>query len=824
MLALTSLGADRRVSLNQTNDSPAAGPSKLPRIEGVVVDSTGQPQAEAVVTCERLNGGGPADGGVARTNEVQSVTTGADGRFQFQSAKGNLFIVGRKPGLAPAWAQVMNQKKDLTDERLVLTASSILAGAVADAEGQPVADAEVWVSLAFIEKKLDGTRRTYVALSGKPARDLYRTRTSAEGKFRLENFPANVPADLAVSKPGKVLRALQRQYVGVDNLRCRGGQEDIQLVLDPAAAIEGKVVIQESGQPLAGARVQAQPSGAGARAFEAPEQEPAISAADGSFRLDNLPAGDFQVQARLGTNAAGWTAEWALLTLETGQTVREVKIEAVKPGYLEVALLDKISRNPLKKGTGVSVNKATYQANKSSDGKGRAFFQLPPGEYRVAVRTDNSREENTYATVETGATNRLEIEVNPPPKVAGTLRDPAGSPVSGMTVTLHGGYSSPNAGETITDANGRFELKWNPNAGGPSRAYCLLARDPARNLAASLDVEESSTNADLRLQPGLIVTGRIEDAEAKPLTNGSVDVQLRLGNMGMQFGVEPIRADARGNFEIKGLPLDRSYYLGVTAKGYGSANQNIEGTTDTNRIELPPFALRLADRKLAGQVLDENDKPVPGAWVNLWGQGQPNNSVRSDAKGRFVFDEVCEGAVQLYASLERASGSARAEAGDTNAVIQLGVNQSFSSASAAPKRAPLKGNPLPDLTAYGLAADSLPAGKPVLLCLFDLEQRPSRRVLRLLAEQKDALARKGITIVALQAADCTAEAWKEWKESNPPAFPAGRVAEKNPSTRWAAGVESLPWLILTDPARKVAAEGFAIDELDARIEALARKP
>jgi hypothetical protein len=37
-------------------------------------------------------------------------------------------------------------------------------------------------------------------------------------------------------------------------------------------------------------------------------------------------------------------------------------------------------------------------------------------------------------------------------------------------------------------------------------------------------------------------------------------------------------------------------------------------------------------------------------------------------------------------------------------------------------------------------------------------------------------------------------------------------------TRLAWGVRSLPWLILTDQKRIVRAEGFALAELDARIE------
>ena len=49
-------------------------------------------------------------------------------------------------------------------------------------------------------------------------------------------------------------------------------------------------------------------------------------------------------------------------------------------------------------------------------------------------------------------------------------------------------------------------------------------------------------------------------------------------------------------------------------------------------------------------------------------------------------------------------------------------------------------------------------------------------------------------------------------------FPVGRVGEKADKTKWACEVESLPWLILTDGDRRVTAEGFALDELDAKLK------
>ena len=789
------------------------------RCAGTVVDAEGKPVAGAVVECYQSGGGGRSFGG-ADLEAKQSVTTGTNGTYEFRVSPGAPGLLARKAGLAPAWIQHWNPTSDMTDERLVLTPPTMLAGEVVDEADKPVADAEVWVSAAYSEWQMENGVTSYGGyLSGKEGRECFSTRTTAEGKFVIQGFPTNAAADLAVSKPGKVLREPQREYLSPDTMRCRAGQQDIKLVVEPASNIEGKVVVGETGQPLAGMRLWLQANRPGYRGGA--EREPAKSGTDGIFRVADVAAGTYQIHAIFGTNTVPeWVAETVTVTVEAGQTTRDVQVSATRGGFLEVAVVGKDDRKPLVE-VGVGASKEAYQTGANSDTNGIALLRLPPGEYQVSASKENSRSEPTLATVETGRTNRIKIELNPPPKIAGVVRDPSGAAVPGLTLSVFPNWG-PNLGEAKTDANGRYEMPWEPQRfGGSQQTPCLIARDLGRNLATAQDIEEGTTTLDLRLEPGLVVAGRVEDVNGKPLSNATVRVYLWSGNMGSQFDNNPIRTDAQGRFEISALPPGRKYSLDATAKGYGSANESIQEDAETNRIELEPCVLNVADYKLAGEVVDVDEKPVARANVSMYGQGQPNGSVRTDDKGRFKFDEVCEGSVQLFANSQRANGSAQAQAGDTNVVIRLGVNQSYS-ARETPKRPSLSGKPLPDLAAVDLNSDAAPAGRPVLLCLFDIEQRPSRRFVRQLAEQHDALRQKGLTVLGVQAAVTTAESFKEWKDANPVPFPVGRLAEKADKTKWASDVESLPWLILTDSERRVTAEGFALDELEAKLKAVAK--
>jgi hypothetical protein len=255
------------------------------------------------------------------------------------------------------------------------------------------------------------------------------------------------------------------------------------------------------------------------------------------------------------------------------------------------------------------------------------------------------------------------------------------------------------------------------------------------------------------------------------------------------------------------------------AKDHGRSQQKVQAESETNRVELEPFVLKVADKIVSGQVVNADDKPVLGANVSLSGEEQPETSVTTDSKGRFNL-KVCEGPVRLFANSQSGYANATAEAGDTNVVLQLARNESYSSPVA--RRSSLKGKSLPDLSALGFAAEDLPAGKPVLLCLLDIEQRPSRRAARLLAEQHDGLRQKGIAILAVQATAIEADSLKSWKDSSPVPFRVGRVAERSEKSRWLSAVESLPWLILSDTQGRVVAEGFAIEELEANLKALAK--
>lgn len=463
-------------------------------------------------------------------------------------------------------------------------------------------------------------------------------------------------------------------------------------------------------------------------------------------------------------------------------------------------------------------------ANTRTDREGRfAFDQVCAGPVQLFANRSTT---HGNATAEGGDTNvvlklgedsAMQVDAVKR-KLSGRIVGPDGQPVAGAELTV---FPSETDRWVKSDTNGTFKLDWAVPSWQAQSDGLLVARHRARKLAATHEVPEDVTNATVRLEPALSVVGRVEGPDRAPLTNAQTVLFIMGGNNWSQIDTISSAANAPGEYTFECLPDGPRYMLSVSAPGHGSYQEEVEIDGMTNRVRLEPIVLAVADRLVAGRVVNLDDKPVSGAQISLHGDGQPQESATTDRQGRFRF-QVCDGSVMLFAydsGTGNAYANVEADAGDTNVVIQLAPN--WASGRSLPRRASLVGKPLPVLEPLGLPAAALPPGNAALLCLVDIEQRPSRRLVRLLAEKHDALRQKGLSILVVHLRSQPA-AFDQWRSGNPVPFPIAQVKDSAESSQWVRKTESLPWLILTDADRRVSAEGFAFEELDAKVGALGK--
>ncbi len=129
------------------------------------------------------------------------------------------------------------------------------------------------------------------------------------------------------------------------------------------------------------------------------------------------------------------------------------------------------------------------------------------------------------------------------------------------------------------------------------------------------------------------------------------------------------------------------------------------------------------------------------------------------------------------------------------------------------------GQALPDLSEFNFKIDpQIIQNRMILVCFWDMNQRPSRNAILSLNKQANSLLEKGLYMVFIHAGAVEEKTFTSWLKRNEIKPPAGISRDVLPEFGYSWGVKSLPWLILTDKNHIVTAEGFGIAELEEKIK------
>ena len=787
---------------------------------GKVVDSDAQPVSGAEVMChERFYDYGE---GRKRCELVGQARTNEEGRFSMDvkvTRKRSVQVVVRKQGLSLGWEGAAYDSADL-DFDIQLDKPKVLAGTVVDRSGAGIADAKVQVCL---KNEIMGRQ---LGVTSPVPESWYTTRTNAQGRFSFNNIPPDSTADFWVEAPGKVCIWTFWEDDNSPGMQFDAGRSDIRIVLGPEAKIKGCVIDENTGNPVGDIQLLARPDTRLANYYCA---DLVSSDKEGLFCFKGMPAGTYSLQVIPPREKfADWTGKDVKIAVEAGQTLDDVKVSVNKGAILEVLARDSLTDEPI---TGMPVTvsqKANYGRHpcywKSvvTDDRGKALFRVPTGE--CSVRAGSSKytyyQDTEPTEVVKGKGTKREIQLNRNPSISGIVRDKNGRPVKGVTVA-----SKPVCEQVVrTDADGRFKVSWYGRHN--IRKKFLLAQDIQHNLAGLVELQDESQPVDIRLEPALTLRGQVADPNGRGIARATVQLRASLPGWITNAG-EQVSTDAKGYYQISAVPPpqpDFSYRIEVNAKGYGPQElRKISfGDDPAKPVEIETVVLPPADQSISGVVVDSNDKPAAGIRIFLGGPsgsrtaGQPERNTVTDKQGRFFIDGVCKGPLRIQAGTSsdpKGAGFMDAEGGDKDVKVILGQRLVHT------KYVLLNGKPLPDLKDLKIEipvddSDS----KMILVCFWDMEQRPSRNCIRQLAKQAEQLKQKGIIIVAVQASKVDENTLNDWVKKYKIPFPVGIVQGDDEKTRFAWGVRSLPWLILTDKEYVVRREGFGLEELAGKIK------
>jgi protocatechuate 3,4-dioxygenase beta subunit len=581
-------------------------------VEGVVVDGSGNPVPDAAVTGQLSGPGGPWP--------IQVLETSTDSRGGFLLAgfeSGELRLRVEAPGFGRADVEV-GPVSEAPAQRIVLTRTGRLLGvAVNAASGEPLTRFRV-VSVRASEEPDVRTRWR--------GRDAGTEVVSEDGSFELDEIEEGRWAVL-VRADGFLSRASEPAEVRAGEIGDVGRVE-----LAPGAVLEGRVEDADTLQPIEGATVTVEGlDGGGGRfrfarrgwgaAGEAPSD---TTGADGRFRLDGLPPGEFTL-----------TATHHLYPLRGDSSVRvsvgEDPLAALPPVVVSLERGGTVAGRVLD-GAGEAVAGAVVVAVEP-DARGRgglvggpvetavdgsfAIEALPAGQ--VTLRRSDRIDEGQTVGVRKGEVVEVVLQ-DAGVRVFGRVLV-AGRPVQARVRLLAGTWGAPRS-----DWGPTYELpgvppgEWtlavsvrdpgDPSAPERDERLRLSVPSDVRELNHDIQLEEEDRSNDVALE------GRVVDAETGEGLAGWLVAARAQGT-----GSETARTDETGAFSLT-LTEDGEWRVAVMGVGDDAltydAPEPVTIVAENGRLlgELPPFeATRRLD--LDVRVVDVAGAPVAGAACSL---------------------------------------------------------------------------------------------------------------------------------------------------------------------------------------------------------------
>ncbi|MHC4713322.1 MAG: hypothetical protein ACYTAN_08655, partial [Planctomycetota bacterium] len=370
-------------------------------------------------------------------------------------------------------------------------------------------------------------------------------------------------------------------------------------------------------------------------------------------------------------------------------------------------------------------------------------------------------------------------------------------------------------------APGTYEVGPQPDGLGPS--VCIQM--------ARVSVAETSEPVTLVSRPAASITGRY-------VCSGNVNLARQpVGYSFDGYTAHETWPRADGSFTVSGLPVGSSgvvlftscggYHLRVRASG---GQDFLEVRGDDVFFEGLPAGSHggievalLLEARVVGRLTDDKGDPVQGVTVHTRPAGRVDVT---DRDGRY--NVSCPPGLEARLVVRSGNPSriiletepfalAEGEVVEKNLVLSAGP-------PSALEESPQTGeepNESLDLRAFRFDAEGSEVsleGKAILVCFWDVDSRPSRRMVEGLATRSGGLAGKDVAVLLVHAGTADASNVRAYLNekgvTSPLAFVNGGNDEMLPP--WA--IETLPRLVLADKEHTVRGAGFSISALDAELD------
>ncbi len=464
------------------------------------------------------------------------------------------------------------------------------------------------------------------------------SRTLVDGTFEHRGFSPNTDVIVEASKEGYQRAQVGPLKIGESDL------EDVKLVLEPGAVIEGEVV-DTRGNPMPNVQVNAQGGGGGSGGS---------TDTYGRFTITGLAPGVYSLSmydyGRDGSTARLENVH--RITVPKSGTVEGVRLvfEPVKGPMIAGRVTDR-RRKPL---AGVYVNAHGEEDHSSygstrSDEEGRfELTGLKSGPHYITVHDQRYTYTDERLIAETGNHN-VEIVLAGKGSIEGRVVDArTGQPIKHFKVASMQGlqrsidaYNWYGGGQAFFDENGEFVFT-DVDEGEATLFVRAAGYAPAMQRLTNVDEYTPVRGLVFRLEAGGRIDGLVVDESGSPVP----ETRISLGSSAEEGGLHASNAaksDGRGRFTIDGASEDitslqawREGFLPATVEIRAGAGRTQELTIRLSRGGIVEGRVTIKGKPAAGQQVVVQDMA----------QGMFRHT-RADKNGRYSFSGLSSGETRV---------------------------------------------------------------------------------------------------------------------------------------------------------------------------------
>jgi RNA polymerase sigma factor (sigma-70 family) len=509
--------------------------SPATRLEGRIVDATsGEPISGARV---EMDLGGPQPQNGPRYERTPSLTAVSD-------ANGAFAANDVPPGTYPVTVTADGRVKRMLDATMPLSApldvrlersAPFLAGIVLASDRKPVGGVSISVRPDHPENGGEGDRWT---------------RTGEDGRFEIAGSPARGTWTVSAYPPQG--RGFPNTWVKLSGVEA--GRRDVELSLGKALRIAGRVVGSD-GLPALNIEVSA-------RSHDRNFGSGTTTDGTGAFAVEGVEEGRYELYA--GAPDERHEEAWASVCRDLPTTVTDIEagredvVVRLEAGASISGVLVGEDGRPVS-GAWITTSAIRGQGPPRSrpghfpcagrtDAEGRfTIGGLFPMRYRL-MRVEGSAPSPTFTPLADGedvvaGTTGVRLRIPPTGTISGRVVDESGKPVADVHVgAMRGneGFAGAASGPDGTfELSGLDALQLHVVEASKPGVFAVERSDPVR---------PGARDVVLRMRRGLHATGRVVDAEGKPV--GRVSILRFIAQDGSDFA---IKTDDAGRFDVWGL-------------------------------------------------------------------------------------------------------------------------------------------------------------------------------------------------------------------------------------------------------------------------------